>query len=145
MARSNRYFKDLDEYHGCHDEEMFSLAPLGVGFLRRKQDFTTGQTPQRFLIKLATFLLSPVCAVGKAMACPLCGEHVTTQIDGKEVVLGSAEIRILGEENIYAAPDLILHFITAHKYRPPQKFIDVVMKAPGVNSAEHRALVKALA
>ena len=145
MARSKRFFEDLDEYHGCHDEEMFGLVPLGVGFLHRKQRFATGKVPSKFMLKLATYLLAPVCVRGKAMPCPLCGERVTTEIDGEELVLGSAEIRVLGDENIYAAPDLILHFITEHNYRPPQEFIDVVRKGVGVNSAEHRALIKALA
>lgn len=144
MARSRRFFEDLDEYHGCHDEEVLGLAPLGVGFLHRKQTFATGTTPGKVVLKLATYLLAPVCGRPKAMPCPLCGKRVTTEIDGEEIVLGSAEIRILGDEDIYAAPDLILHFITDHHYRPPQQFIDVVRKSVGVDSAEHRALIKAL-
>ena len=144
MARTKRFFEDLDEYHGGDDEEVFGLAPLGVGFLHRKQQFATGSTPSRVVLKLATYLLTPVCQRAKPMPCPLCGERVTTEIDGEEIALGSAEIRILGDDDIYAAPDLILHFITDHSYRPPQQFIDVVKKSVGVDSAEHRALIKAL-
>ena len=144
MARSKRYFEDLDEYRGCHDEEMFGLAPLGVGFLHRKQQFETGSPPKRFLLKLATYLLTPVCQRAKAMPCPLCGKRVTTEIDGQVVELGIGEIRIMGDENIYAAPDLILHFIVEHGYRPPKAFIDAVTKAVSVDSAEHQALIKAL-
>ena len=97
MARSKRYFEDLDEYHGCHDEEMFGLAPLGVGFLHRKQKFETGTSPKKFLLKLATYLLTPVCQRGKVMPCPLCGKHITTEIDGQVVQLGIGEIRVMGD------------------------------------------------
>ncbi|MCX7805518.1 MAG: hypothetical protein N3A38_10060 [Planctomycetota bacterium] len=38
------------------------------------------------------------------------------------------EIRVLGRDGkIYAAPTLIYHYVVAHKYRPPQEFIDAVM------------------
>jgi hypothetical protein len=45
-------------------------------------------------------------------------------IDGKEISLGSAEMRLRGKENIiFAAPDLVCHYMAAHEYRPPDEFV----------------------
>ena len=47
---------------------------------------------------------------------------------GREFRLGSAEIWISGERGtVYRAPDLIIHYIRDHQYRPPQEYIDAVM------------------
>jgi hypothetical protein len=50
---------------------------------------------------------------------------------GKEVWLGSAEIWIPSLERavIYAAPDLIYHYVKEHQYLPPMEFINAVLSA----------------
>jgi hypothetical protein len=46
--------------------------------------------------------------------------------------LGSAEIRVPGSGGrIYAAPDLIYHYVEAHGYRPPDEFVEAVMATAG--------------
>jgi len=37
---------------------------------------------------------------------------------------------------IYVAPELIVHYIEAHRYLPPYEFIDAVMRCPPQNSDE---------
>jgi hypothetical protein len=64
--------------------------------------------------------------------------------DGRPVVLGAAEIRVIGETEIYAAPTLIVHFVAEHDYMPPEAFITAVTTGPPAGSPEHRALVRAL-
>ena len=48
---------------------------------------------------------------------------------GYNIVLGSAEIRVVDTKNniVYAAPNLILHYVINHRYMPPQSFIDAVI------------------
>jgi hypothetical protein len=144
---------DLTPYGGCVDAE-FGYEPLGVGWLRRKQDFATGNVTStkpgtssaEFSAKLLPFCHpdSTVCRQRKAMPCPICGETVEVEIDGEGVVLGSAEIRIIGDEDIYAAPDLIYHYVTAHNYKPPTEFVQAVAQGPDPDSIEFRALINAL-
>lgn len=38
---------------------------------------------------------------------------------------------------MYAAPSLILHYILAHGYKPPQEFIDAVINSPDASSEEY--------
>ena len=40
------------------------------------------------------------------------------------------EIRVRGDERtVYAAPTLIVHYVEAHRYRPPEEFIAAVLNA----------------
>ena len=42
---------------------------------------------------------------------------------------GSAELRVWAESGvIYAAPELIHHYVVAHEYRPPDEFVQAVMR-----------------
>lgn len=145
MARNKRYIEDLDQYEGCYDRERFGMNPLAVGFLQRGQRFETGTTTGKNLAKLLKYC-DPrwtVCEIPRPRPCPLCNSRVMVEIGGSEVVLGSAEIRIVGEEEIYAAPDLLYHYIEAHNYAPPPEFIDA-LKTAKAGSIEHRALINAL-
>ena len=45
--------------------------------------------------------------------------------------------------HIYAAPDGIVHYISAHWYRPPDEFMEAVMACPGMGSAEYGAALMA--
>lgn len=144
MARRERD-GDLMPYSGCVDAD-FGYEPLGIGWLRRKQDFVTGRVSAEFVAKLLPYChpAVTVCRQRKPMPCPLCGETVVADIDGDSVVLGSAEIRIIGDDDIYAAPDLICHYIAAHQYQPPAEFIQAVVSGPLPDSIEFRALINAL-
>ena len=47
--------------------------------------------------------------------------------DDGDFVVGGAEIRVRGTTGIVrAAPDMILHYVEAHGYRPPDDFIEAV-------------------
>lgn len=49
--------------------------------------------------------------------------------DGTTLLLGSAEIRVPSRLGVvYAAPDMIYHYIKDHDYVPPQEFIDAVLE-----------------
>ena len=42
-------------------------------------------------------------------------------------VSGSAEIRVRGANRVYAAPELVYHYVVAHQYKPPREFIEAVL------------------
>ena len=46
-------------------------------------------------------------------------------------LLGSAELRLVGRDGaVYAAPDLVLHYVEHHNYLPPHEFVEAVMLSP---------------
>ena len=64
--------------------------------------------------------------------CTICGftdgaHHLQTMQDS--LLLGSAEIRAMGDREVFAAPDLIVHDVVDHSYRPPDAFVRAVEAA----------------
>jgi hypothetical protein len=138
---------DLEPYLGCAADAGIGLDPLGVGWLQRSQPFPTGPVSGPFLAALLPFCYEEnvVCAVPVARRCPLCNEVVLPiERDDHTAHPGTGEIRVLGESDIYAAPDLILHYITAHNYQPPEEFVQAVLLGPPAGAPEHRALIRTL-
>lgn len=153
MARKNRkrrnrnFLEDLEPYYGCKADTSLGLDPLAVGWLQRGQTFDSGPLPDAFPEALLPFCFDEhtVCARPNTLPCPLCGERVEPVTrDGATAHFGVAEIRVLGEDDIYASPTLIYHYVVAHKYRPPDVFVRAVMQGPQPGSAEHRAVVRTL-
>ena len=49
---------------------------------------------------------------------------------GRETRLGSAEMTVKGKDGkIYAAPNLIYHYMAAHDYDPPKEFVEALLAA----------------
>lgn len=154
MARKGRdrrhrrdELQDLEPYLGCQADARLGLDPLAVGWLRRGQNFDTGPVPEDFPDALLEFCLDrhTVCARPGTFACPLCGERIEPiDLDGETVHFGVAEIRVIGQDDIFASPTLVHHYVTAHDYRPPDVFIRAVLRGPAPGSPEHRALVRTL-
>lgn len=113
------YYPDLSPYNYSH----YCEKELNVGWLEKGQPFSVGEVPEGFLERLKWFSEEPfpVFAAG-AHFCEFCEDR-----DAKS----SCELRIVGEDDaVYATPYLIVHYIEAHKYLPPQEFIDAVMNGP---------------
>jgi hypothetical protein len=61
---------------------------------------------------------------------------------GRVFFLGSYDIWVPGDKVLYVAPNLILHYIRHHRYRPPQCFCEAVLNSPRPGSVEYRATIK---
>ena len=62
--------------------------------------------------------------------------------DGGTLSLGTSEIRVFGQDGtIYAAPDLIYHYVIDHQYRPPDVFIDTLLQGPQPGTDVYQALL----
>ena len=106
---------------------------LNVGWLGRGAPFERGDVPPALVSTLARLCADPVQRTRGFHPCELCRSPtvgVRFLHDGREIVLGSAEIRVAGSGGIiYAAPNLILHYVTEHRYLPPREFLDALAKA----------------
>lgn len=60
--------------------------------------------------------------------CEFCAEEEiwVESPDGAERMLGTGEVWIPGEGVMYAAPNLIVHYMGAHGYQPPKVYLDAV-------------------
>ena len=64
--------------------------------------------------------------------CALCDETEIWIASGDQrIVLGAAELWIPdGDGDIFVAPDLVIHYIRAHLYRPADRFVSAVLRLP---------------
>src|SRR5438046_2553800 len=111
------HFCDLTSYsYGVH-------SPIGrvrnVGWLERGFPFQTGQCdPSITRALLAHYGRLAANRARGFHRCSLCvpdAAEPSVWVNGEVVFLGAAELWLPGRlEEIYAAPDLIIHYISAH-------------------------------
>ena len=120
------YYPDLSPY--AYSSKI--AGALNIGWLDPAHPFPQGPTPDGFAAALAAFCAAEhrVNRTQRVHRCALCTPPAA--IDD----LGSAEIRVVGEGQVFAAPDLIGHYVAAHAYRPPEAFVRAVLTGPAPGS-----------
>lgn len=119
------WFEDLTPY--TYFELETSTPPtLNVGWLEKGQPFATGRLAPEIMARLEELVAHGITMQARGLHyCDLC-DDVTAR--------GSSEIRVVGADGTrYAAPTLILHYVTVHAYQPPKAFIDALMRAADVH------------
>lgn len=123
------YYSDLTEYSYLASDAV--PGGINVGWLDSEHSFPTGSVKPQVMEALLKR-----CAKGEGgtrgwHACPFCSNSpmgLRVSYIGREYTLGSAEIRVpSGNGTIYVAPNLIIHYIREHGYRPPDEFIRALL------------------
>lgn len=124
------YFKDLSvyEYLGNEGDNV-----LNVGWIDNEHFFSKGKVPKNFLTKLLYECIKRQVNITRGFyKSPFDQSNnigYPVRLGLRKYLLGSAEIRVNGLENIvYAAPNLIYHYVKDCHYLPPQEFINAVLK-----------------
>jgi len=140
------YLRDLSPYPYKGVSQF--LGTLSVGWLAKQYPYSQGETSEDFKERLFVFCLNHVRQTRGFHVCEFCTPSppflVYAQRGDKEVWLGSAEIRVVYQGNIYAAPDLIYHYVIEHQYRPPDEFIEAVLEGPLPGSPKYETLIEKL-
>jgi len=112
------YFPDL------HIEELhFGVKAIKVGWLDSTQPYKKAGDDPRTLEKIAA-LITKLEEIGPAVftrgfhVCPFCRDKTSST---------QFTIKIGDGKTFYDAPHMIIHYMLAHDYMPPQEFIDAVM------------------
>jgi len=163
------YFEDLSPYSYSHS----GVRPdtLNIGWLDKQKPFPTGGiaesgfagivswirrkpspkvgVPKAFLEKLWPYCKLRVVQMRGFHVCEFCdlpnNPFPTYQFQDEEIKLGSAEIRIFGDDGkIFASPNLIFHYVRDHHYLPPESFIQAVLSSPGPESQDYLNRLRAL-
>jgi hypothetical protein len=114
----------------------FGLAAASVlravGWLE-VPEFQTGETERRVYHRLVELLADPFqpVAFGGPHECTLC------QFEGPR---GANNLFVPGATFLYVCPGLIVHYINAHHYRPPEDFCAAVLQCPDTRTAEYRRM-----
>jgi hypothetical protein len=115
------HYRDLSRYEYVWGDRTPDTVPaiVNVGWLAKAEPFLAGESIPGFAERLRLFCEQPILLTKGLHTCELCGR-----------ASGNGEIRVLGSERFYAAPVLILHYVTRHEYRPPDEFIRAVIEGP---------------
>jgi hypothetical protein len=123
------YYKDLSvyEYLGIEHDNV-----LNVGWIDKEHSFPKGDVPKKFLSNLLHECVNNMVNLTRGFHhSPFLGSNkigYPVRIGLKKYRLGSGEIRVPGKNGIvYAAPNLIYHYVKDCHYQPPQEFIDAVL------------------
>ena len=126
------FYDDLSPHE--HGPDAGDAVAFNVGWLARGHAFQVGDLPLEFGDRLARLALRhPVNRMRGWQACPFCeGEYpIEVDLDGERQPVGDAAIYVAAAEGrVYAAPTLIVHYVTTHGYRPPDEFVTAVLADP---------------
>lgn len=142
------YFEDLTEY--TYDETASRPGTLNVGWLDPDVPYNQGDADPQFVNILWGFCRYKVVRMRGFCGCAFCKPRnlgiVIATSRSETLKLGSAEIRVFSNDGaIFAAPNLIYHYVTVHRYRPPGTFIAAVITGPVPGSSQYESLLAALA
>jgi hypothetical protein len=134
------HFVDLTPY--TYGPEMGDPPALNVGWLDIATPFESGPVPAGFIQRLKQLVSQQHHSQMRGFqVCQFCNDleaalkagdgfdrnlYNECHADGR---FSSAEIRTQGEDGRwYASPRMIAHYVEVHGYRPPEEFIEAVMK-----------------
>jgi len=111
-----------------------------IGWLSDQHPFPTGDTPPEFLTRLNEFCrrwydgLEPLAWTWRAFLgahdCELCGRSKA-----------SGNIGVPAGSVLFAAPQLVAHYVESHRYAPPADFVTAVLSAPLPGTPEYAVAV----
>ncbi len=123
------YIPDLSPY--CYRLPYCLNGVQTVGWLDASHDFPVGNPSNELIDKLRVLIKTRtktfdlhVNTVRGIHPCNFCGEDI--QLDRK-TMLGMSEIWIPSGELWLATPSLVIHYMEAHGYIPPNVFSDGVI------------------
>jgi hypothetical protein len=132
------YYKDLSEYryHG----DFHRPGTKNVGWLGPAYRFETSEPTEGLLDKLWSYCAVSIAQMRGLHACEFCpdGKFCLASRNNQTLLLGSAEIRVFSNAGaIYAAPNLIYHYVLAHHYSPPEVFVAALQSGPNPGTQEY--------
>ena len=150
LANGMTYFRDLTVYEYFKDPQQWPLEN-NVGWLGPGHSFPTATPTESLLDLVWKFCKVKVNLTRGIHPCHLCKSRIPPfesqmfERNGDKLLLGSAEIRSFSSRGaIFAAPNLIYHYISAHHYRPPEEFVDSLTAGPCPPDPEYFARLKKL-
>ncbi|MHA6764624.1 DUF7919 family protein [Streptacidiphilus sp. PAMC 29251] len=137
------YFEDLSPYSYSVDADSPGDGTLlNVGWLGEGHSYPVGVSSDELIAGLVRLCADPVNLTRGVHFCDICPaispdehrsrwrEFTTFQSKYGEVSIGNGELRAIGTSGrIYAAPTLVIHYVAAHYYLPPEDFVDAVVAA----------------
>jgi hypothetical protein len=140
------HYSDFSEY--CYGRGTFYVpGTVNIGWLGEFPTFDQMEPDEKLLDLVWDYCKISVAQYRGVHECEYCYPRRSDvgERHGEMRLLGSAEIRVFGDEGvIYAAPDLIYHYMAIHRYKPPDQFISALISRPHPSSRTHLERLTAL-
>jgi hypothetical protein len=139
------YFEDLSP---CSHFGRWAESLLAVGWLESGREFTKGSVGKdvfSILVRLCVKPWQPMVPAGRhpCSFCRFTMGPAQLVYEDASVALGNANVFLPGSQKILVAPTMLLHYIDAHGYAPPQEFLEAAVRCPAMNSLEYLRQMKA--
>ena len=139
------YYPDLSFYQYGNSKAWPDV--VNVGWLDSVQNYPQGSVSQAFIERLWILCRRRIMTMRGFHVCEFCDmprDKVPTVQRGEEILsLGFAEIRVFSRSSrVYAAPNLIYHYVVEHHYQPPEEFIQAVLECPLPGSSEYESFLQ---
>ena len=135
------WFEDLTRYRYFVRGNRRARS-YNIGWLDKDHSFPQRKSSKVLISRLLNLCSVRVNSTRGLHPCYWCKKYITAAFRGQKLKLGSAEIRVFGDDKIYAAPNLIYHYVAEHNYRPPQEFLNALRKTPLATTQEYLDLLK---
>jgi len=140
------YFPDLSEY--TYIKHLCRPNTLNVGWLDATHPFEKEKTSAEVVSILWDYCKY---SIGQTRGFQFCGINcceysgtIEYRRSGVLLKLGSAEVRVFGAaDKIYAAPNLVYHYVSEHDYKMPDEFVIALMSGPPPGSDEYLERLRA--
>lgn len=110
------YIQDLTQYNYNRQKS----DAIAVGWLDIQHPFETGDVSADFINMLSLKKDTNITEF-------YMGSHTCQFCTNKHPYAGNGTVFVTYNNITYAAPEMILHYVVKHKYKPPQEFIDAVL------------------
>jgi hypothetical protein len=138
------YFPDLSAY--SYDLTAPLTGVQNAGWLDARHEFPRGDVDAALIAKLAFLVVHKTVQQMRGFHyCEFCDqEDVWVRHGGAATLLGTAEIWIPASDHgtCFASPNLIVHYVEQHRYRPPDSYLDG-LRALDVDSWDPEPIVEA--
>ena len=139
------YYADLTEYSYVPSYARPGL--LNVGWLDGAHEYPVKIPSGEFVEALWRLCHHGVAVMRGFHACESCDpqadELTVATLHGVSLHLGFFEIRAFsGTGQAFAAPSLVFHYVVAHHYAPPAKFVDAVVNGLQPGTSEYARLLE---
>src|SRR5260370_27158508 len=110
-----------------------------VGWLATGHPYPQGRAQPAFLRRLKRFAFLWRFSTKELWWGEFRGLH-TCEVCGKDKAHGN--FGVPAGRLLFVAPEMVVHYVQAHRYAPPEEFVTAVLAAPLPGTAEYRAAVE---
>jgi hypothetical protein len=129
------WFPDLGSIDYFSTHERVPLLP--VGWLDGVHEFATGVVATDDFARLKELLVDPWAPM-HFMGWHECELGLHAGMSFPQVPSGYRNLFVPSGSVLYVAPEMILHYIEAHRYRPPDEFLTAIRECPPMGGVQYQ-------